>query len=191
MIITTAQLDEKSMAFAEHAGTQGTQVYYAAMPEPSVPASADAIARLSLADNEAPPAYEAASINIESNTSQQRAVNRKIGSQSENMPTGRERGLPRASSSSYPLSTPPVSFTRGIPSGLPRSMTAGSSGRFPPLVLHSKGKNLEEGFYLIAPPTDIQPHPFAQRDVNEADWTRYVLAFMMLSFWYANRLQGS
>lgn len=48
---------------------------------------------------------------------------------------------------------------------------------FEPLVLHSRGKRLHEGFYTMLPPTDIIPHPFAQREVTTEDWKKYVLHF--------------
>ena len=40
-------------------------------------------------------------------------------------------------------------------------MASGSSAQaFEPLVTHSRGKRLHEGFYSMLPPTDIVPHPF-------------------------------
>ena len=46
---------------------------------------------------------------------------------------------------------------------------------FPPTYLIANGKNLENGFPVIPPPSPVQPHPFISHDVNEADWTRQVL----------------
>jgi hypothetical protein len=47
---------------------------------------------------------------------------------------------------------------------------------FPPTYLIANGKNLENGFPVMPPPSPVQPHPFISHDVNEADWTRQVLS---------------
>ena len=60
----------------------------------------------------------------------------------------------------------------------PDDAGASGSGRgrrapaFEPLVMHSKSKKLEDGFFAMLPPTDVQPHPFSERDVNESDWKK-------------------
>jgi Domain of unknown function (DUF4646) len=62
-----------------------------------------------------------------------------------------------------PMGEPP-SFLRPPPTNL-------SYAPFPSTYLISIGKRLEQGFPLLPPPSDIQPHPFVTHDVNEGDWT--------------------
>ncbi|GJJ10610.1 hypothetical protein Clacol_004837 [Clathrus columnatus] len=77
-----------------------------------------------------------------------------------------------------PLNPPPPSFSRLAPPRPPLPP-------FPPLILRSKDTSLDKGFPLILPmpsypgPQAANPyqqqgliHPFSQRDVLEADWTR-------------------
>jgi Domain of unknown function (DUF4646) len=63
-------------------------------------------------------------------------------------------------------STPP-SFSRTPPSHC-------SYPLFSPTYLISTGRGLGEGFPILPPPSDMQPHPFVSHDVNEGDWVRYV-----------------
>ncbi|KLO12159.1 hypothetical protein SCHPADRAFT_998331 [Schizopora paradoxa] len=54
-------------------------------------------------------------------------------------------------------------------------LPSGSSVQaFEPLVTHSRGKRLHEGFYSMLPPTDIVPHPFLQRSISTEDWKRFL-----------------
>lgn len=60
-------------------------------------------------------------------------------------------------------------------------VASGSSARvFESLILHSRGKRLHEGFYLMLPPTDVVPHPFAQREVTNEDWKKCVACFDLI-----------
>ena len=182
MIITTAQLDEKSAVPSEGHGTQSLpahsmQIFYAAMPEASVPV--DGLGRLSLGDSDLPPAYEAVPTSASVSAAPQDRPLSLSGNEkrkSQDAPDSNDRSLP--SSPTYPLDNTPSSFSRAVPPTLDWFYSNESTSQhFPPLVLHSKGNKLEEGFYLIPPPTDVQPHPFAQRDVNEMDWTKYVFNY--------------
>ncbi|KAF8515628.1 Alpha/Beta hydrolase protein [Gautieria morchelliformis] len=81
------------------------------------------------------------------------------------------------SSSGNPLDPLPPSFSRPIaPHLLVPNAHPGypQLPEFPPMRLYSKEKTLDHGFPILLPPCAVQPHPFAQRDVMEADWIRFL-----------------
>ena len=43
---------------------------------------------------------------------------------------------------------------------------------FPPMYLSANGRHLDQGFPMMPPPSQVQPHPFTSHDVNELDWNR-------------------
>ncbi|PPQ65123.1 hypothetical protein CVT24_003014 [Panaeolus cyanescens] len=92
--------------------------------------------------------------------------------------TGSTSGL---YASPYPLSTPssawdsdtPECFSRAAPSHL-------LYPAFDPMYLVSKGKHLDKGFPLAAPPLEsyanhrLDIHPFISHDVTETDWILFL-----------------
>jgi hypothetical protein len=79
---------------------------------------------------------------------------------------------PRSAPETPPV--PPPSFSRAPPPHY-------SYPPFPHTYLISTGKNLDHGFPILPPPSDVQPHPFVSHDVNEGDWVRYVHQKILLS----------
>ncbi|KLO06244.1 hypothetical protein SCHPADRAFT_695110 [Schizopora paradoxa] len=45
---------------------------------------------------------------------------------------------------------------------------------FPPMIVHSRGQRLGDGFFAQLPPTDLDPHPFIVRSVHEVDWKKFL-----------------
>ncbi|KAF9810821.1 hypothetical protein IEO21_06769 [Rhodonia placenta] len=66
------------------------------------------------------------------------------------------------------INTPPPSFQRAPPPGLPYPP-------FPPVALRTASSDLSKGFPKVPPPPPGgEPHPFATHDVHEEDWTRFL-----------------
>ena len=160
-----------------------THVFYAAVPQP---ADAEDVNNLStelhehLTIDDAPPAYDAATLNAQIHaayapTETEYPAEKAI----PNIPS--DAGDATVFTALYEPDKPPPSFSRQVPGsrdvnepGASTSSSIRPSYKFSPLVLHSRSKKLEDGFYLVPPHTDMQPHPFSQRDVREADWIKYV-----------------
>ncbi|EJD05614.1 uncharacterized protein FOMMEDRAFT_17884 [Fomitiporia mediterranea MF3/22] len=172
-MIILPQPDEKSL----DGFNTTTQVYYASMPVPrpaSAPIQGDINDLSSHLDNslnidEQPPAYEdhVPGAQLQANpipTGDVKDPNvfRDGPGGDENKDDDEPRNA-RLASSSRDLNT-----NSAIPGRAPREAT------FPPLVMHSRSKKLEDGFYAMLPPTDVQPHPFSQRDIRESDWTKFL-----------------
>ncbi|KAF8515632.1 hypothetical protein JB92DRAFT_2717125 [Gautieria morchelliformis] len=93
---------------------------------------------------------------------------------------GPSRGPGSAANNSWsrnPVDPLPPSFSRPIaPHLIVPNAHAGypQLPGFPPMRLYSKEKTLDHGFPILLPPCAVQPHPFAQRDVMEADWIRFL-----------------
>ncbi|KAF7796150.1 hypothetical protein EIP86_007324 [Pleurotus ostreatoroseus] len=45
---------------------------------------------------------------------------------------------------------------------------------FSPCALFSLSEHLEDGFPVLPPPANLEPHPFATHDVNAMDWTEFL-----------------
>lgn len=78
----------------------------------------------------------------------------------------------KPSASTSPHETPSA-FSRLPPQHLPYKT-------FSPMHLIANGEFLDEGFPLLAPPADSQPHPFATHDIREGDWIRWRKYIVML-----------
>lgn len=145
-----------------------THVFYASMPEPEV--DVDGLARqfnnstLDMGAGDQPPAYDALSIVNAPHTTP------TAGSKGD-PPQELDPDRPDERRSPPDHQTP---FERPIPPQLQNLRRGGGSRSsiqtFGPLVLHSKTKKLEDGFFTVLPPTDVSPHPFGLRDVQEMDW---------------------
>ena len=156
---------------------QDFHVFYASMPEPQV--DVDGLSRQldsGLNVDDQPPSYDS----VEHNPARvPTGVDSKHAAHS---PSSNSRSLPSFHvanpSPQQPGDAPPrrTSFERPVPELVSR-LTQGEPSSpqavaFAPLILHSKSKKLEDGFFSVPPPTDVNPHPFVQRDVQETDWTR-------------------
>ncbi|KAF8520862.1 hypothetical protein BU17DRAFT_46174 [Hysterangium stoloniferum] len=76
-----------------------------------------------------------------------------------------------------PLNPTPMSFSRPLPPHLqqgPPGIIPPAFTPFPPMQLFSQGKTLSKGFPILLPTCPVPVHPFAQRDVQEGDWTRFL-----------------
>lgn len=150
---------------------QDTHVFYASMPEPQVDVNLARQLGDGMSVSDLPPSYDTLTLEYDQPEA-------RVPAQHQHDPKRRpsesaQRSMP-SSKSAGPSDALPErqrSFERSIPSSVRNSMT-GSSGTFEPLILHSKSKKLEDGFFAVPPHTDINPHPFVQRDVQEADWKR-------------------
>lgn len=78
-----------------------------------------------------------------------------------------------AASSIDPFNPPPPSFSRPPQPQFPYSP-------FPRCTTVSFGKDLENGFPSLPPPSAVQPHPFVTHDVNEDDWLRFLGDIMQI-----------
>ena len=131
-------------------------VFYASASHPTI---------TNLNDNDLPPAYEEGLIS----TTNTDVREKDTPNTAQNEDAGRETADRDA------LGDYPAAFSRPMPSFVTsRNSEARSSVPFQPLIHHSKSNCLEDGFYPVPPPTDIQPHPFTVRDVTEHDWTKLV-----------------
>ncbi len=61
----------------------------------------------------------------------------------------------------------PPCFTRKPPPGVTYTP-------FQPMNLEATGTYLNKGFPMKLPLSDLDPHPFVARDVQQEDWLRYV-----------------
>ncbi|THG95419.1 hypothetical protein EW145_g7963, partial [Phellinidium pouzarii] len=158
--------------------TSDSHVFFATVPGTDLPSSEERdrvddgdLASL-LHDNlnikDAPPAYDALSLGETYNES----VPREGPSSAPVHPADRPSSASARSTPTPPLARAPSSPPRAR--GLYVPSTEAPNASFPPLVIHSKGKRLEEGFYNTLPPTDVEPHPFAQRNITKADWKKFL-----------------
>lgn len=161
MILTATQLDEKTDPLyasepAAAASRHDSQVFYANMPSPVLAPAQTGVegmmARVSLT-GDAPPAYEEVHNDVLASSTDHAPA--RVGDEKSRIPEDDAEN-------------------HGSGSSAARNST-GYATRFTPLVLHSKGGTLQEGFHRMLPPTDVSPHPFVSRDVKEGEWTEYVL----------------
>ena len=147
--------------FESPAAKPPVSVFYATVPHPTMTNIIN--------EEDAPPAYDDGSNYIATPDTNEKsrpagpdlARNRSIGADHDTSP-----GV---------LGDYPFAFKRPLPSHVTSRISENSAtNSFQPLVHHSKTKRLEDGFYLIPPPTDAQLHPFTLRDVGEQDWVKLV-----------------